>query len=234
MWGRELRLGAMEVAGRSVPRAATRSAALPDWLSRPAPVEARPPRPLAPSAIGEDDLGQPPAGPAMRAAAERGRLLHQLFERLPTVAPERRRNLADRWLERSAGVEDPGLRAAMVDDACGIIEHRDFAELFDVDALAEVPLAAVVGDGMVVAGTVDRLLVRDDRVLVADFKTGRRVPADVAAIPPAHLRQMAAYRDALRTIFRGRPVEAVLIYTAGPVLHRLSDELLDEHPPAGG
>ena len=234
MWGRELRLGAGEGGGRPAPRAPARAAALPDWLSRPAPVEARPPRPLAPSAIGEDDLAQPPPGPALRAAAERGRLLHQLFERLPAVAPERRRSLADRWLERSAGIEDPALRAAMVEDACRIIEHRDYAELFDADALAEVPLAAVVGDGMVVAGTVDRLLVLDDRVLVADFKTGRRVPADAAAIPPAHLRQMAAYREALRAIFRDRPVEAVLIYTAGPVLHPLPDDLLDEHAPAGG
>ena len=234
LWGRELRFGAVEIGGRPAQRAPEQAAALPDWLRRPAPAEARPPRPLAPSAIGEDDLAQPPAGPAMRAAAERGRLLHQLFERLPAVATERRRSLAHNWLERSAGVADPAQRAALVEDACRIIEHRDFALLFDSDALAEVPLAAVVGDGVVVAGTVDRLLVRDERVLVADFKTGRRVPADAGSIPPAHLRQMAAYRAALRTIFPDRPVEAALIYTAGPTLHALSDALLDLHAPAGG
>ena len=124
--------------------------------------------------------------------------------------------------------------AAMIEDACRVIEHRDFADLFGADALAEVPLAAVVGDGMVVAGTVDRLLIRDDRVLVADFKTGRRVPAGNDTIPPSHLRQMAAYRAALRIIFRDRPIEAALIYTAGPVLFPLSDALLDDHAPAGG
>jgi ATP-dependent helicase/nuclease subunit A len=209
------------------------AAATPDWLHRPAPAEARPPRPLAPSAIAEDETPNPPPGPELRRAAERGRLLHQLFERVPGVAPEQRRALADRWLERSAGVADAALRRSLVEDACRNIEHADFAELFGSAALAEVPLAAVIGDGIVVAGTVDRLLVTDDKVLVADFKTGRRVPAGHAEIPPAHLRQMAAYRAALRTIFRDRPVEAALIYTAGPVLHALSDDLLDAHAPTG-
>ena len=35
--------------------------------------------------IGEDAVADPPPSPAMRAAAERGRLLHALFERLPAL-----------------------------------------------------------------------------------------------------------------------------------------------------
>ena len=41
----------------------------PDWLREPAPAEARPPRPLAPSALGDDDVANPPPNPAMRDAA---------------------------------------------------------------------------------------------------------------------------------------------------------------------
>ncbi|MGQ4827892.1 hypothetical protein, partial [Enterococcus faecalis] len=32
---------------------------LPDWVRRPVPEEARPPRPLAPSALGADDVADP-------------------------------------------------------------------------------------------------------------------------------------------------------------------------------
>jgi ATP-dependent helicase/nuclease subunit A len=53
---------------------------------------------------------------------------------------------------------------------------------------------------------------------VVDFKTGRRVPASLAQVPPYHLRQMAAYSAALGVIFPGRRVEAALLYTAGPTL----------------
>src|SRR5690606_23550736 len=99
---------------------------------------------------------------------------------------------------------------------------------------AEAPVAAVIAGGLVVAGTVDRLLVEEGRVLVADFKTGRRAPLGFDEIPPSHLRQMAAYRAALRVIFPDRRVETALLYTAAPVLHALPDDLLDAHPPAGG
>ncbi len=229
-WGREMRFGTPESIRKTVAPAVEKSLPLPDWLARPAPEEERPPRPLAPSAPAEDEPADPPPGPDRRQAARRGRLLHRLFERLPGVAPGERAALADRWLERSAGVAEPALRRALVADACRIIDDPRFAALFGAGALAEAPLAAVVGDGIVVAGTVDRLLIGGERILVADFKTGRAAPA-LADIPVAHLRQMAAYRAALETIFPGRPVEAALLYTGGPVMHSLPGPLLDAHRP---
>ena len=84
---------------------------------------------------------------------------------------------------------------------------------------------------MVIAGIVDRLLVTDDAVTVIDYKTGRHVPESAAAVAPAYLRQMAAYRDALRVIFPGRRVAAALLYTAAPRLIVLGDALLDAHKP---
>lgn len=232
-WGAELSFGTLPAPGRAAAAAAAadRRIAAPEWLRSPAPSEERPPRPLAPSAIGEDDLPYPPPSPEQREAARRGRLLHQLFERLPAVDPADRTALADRWLARSAGVAERAIREALIADACAVIEDSRFADLFGPEALAEAPIAAVIEGGHVVAGTVDRLLVEDSRVLLADFKTGRRVPASVADIPAAHLRQMAAYRAALRVIFPDRRVETVLLYTAAPVLHPLPDELLDSHLP---
>ncbi|HYN46158.1 MAG TPA: PD-(D/E)XK nuclease family protein, partial [Allosphingosinicella sp.] len=234
LWGRELRFGALEGDGKSVQKVTERDELLPNWLRRPAPAEERPPRPLAPSSIGADDVADPPPGTAQRAATRRGKLLHQLFERLPAVPAEARRGVALRWLEHSAGVGDSAERADLADAACGIISDPLFAALFGPAALAEAPIAAVIAGGTVVSGTVDRLLVEEDRVLVADFKTGRNAPADQAGIPAAHLRQMAAYRDALRIIFPDRPVEAALLYTAAPVLHALTDGVLDAHAPGGG
>jgi ATP-dependent helicase/nuclease subunit A len=197
----------------------------PAWLRAPAPRETKPPRPLAPSSLGTDDVADPPPSAGMLAAAERGRLLHALFERLPPIPPADRTARALRWLERSAGVADAEVRSALVRDACAIIDDPAHAALFAPDALAEAPIAAVVA-GEVVAGTVDRLLVTDDRVRVIDFKTGRRVPADAASAPEHHVRQMAAYVAALEAIFPGRAVTATLLYTAGPKLIDLPDVLL--------
>ncbi len=189
---------------------------LPQWLGEHAPLEARPPRPLAPSGGVEDRTAYPPPKPGEIDAARRGTLLHLLFERLPGVAPEQRLAAADRWLERSAGVDDVALRASYAATVCDILLSPSFSQLFGPESLAEAPIAAALYDGQVVAGTVDRLLVGPERVQVIDFKTGMSVPASEADVPPAHRAQMNAYVEALRVIFPGRRVDAALLYTAGP------------------
>ena len=112
---------------------------------------------------------------------------------------------------------DPELRSAIVDEVCSILYDSRFSSLFGEGSLAEAPLAASLPDGRVIAGTVDRLLVEEKRVLVIDFKTGR-VPPSESEIPSAHRVQMEAYVEALRVIFPGREILAALLYTAGPKL----------------
>jgi ATP-dependent helicase/nuclease subunit A len=166
----------------------------------------------------------------MRAAARRGIRLHALFERLPAVAPERRAAAADAWLEQSEGVADANERMALVDDALTVIEDPSFAPIFGPDALAETPLAGVVGEH-VVSGTMDRLLISADEVLVVDFKTGRRVPACAEALSEHHIAQMAAYVAALQGIFPDKAVRAALLYTSGPKLIALPQAMLEAHKP---
>nr|NUR38078.1 double-strand break repair helicase AddA [Sphingomonas sp.] len=195
-------------------------AIVPEWAKREAPPEARPPRPLAPSAIAVDDEAAPPPSEAQRAAALRGTWIHQLLERLPSIDADARPAAAGRWLERSAGVSDSALRDELVGQVCGILSDPCFASLFGPGSLGEAPLAATLPDGRVIAGTVDRLRVEEARVSVIDFKTGK-VPATDADIPNAHRAQMTAYAEALQVIFPGRQISAALLYTAGPKLIEL-------------
>ena len=225
------RWGQAELLTKAAARGEARDRTLPAWLRRPAPAESRPPRPLAPSALGEEEFADPPPLPALRAAAERGRLLHRLFERLPDVPPDERRARAEAWLEHGAGVADPALRGALVDQAGALVGDPAHAALFGPDALAEAPIAAVVAPGLVVSGTVDRLLVEERRILIADFKTARKAPQSLAEIPAAHLRQMSAYAAALAVIFPDRGIEAKLLYTAGPTMFDLPPDLLARHAP---
>jgi ATP-dependent helicase/nuclease subunit A len=190
--------------------------ALPDWLQAMAPAESRPPRPLAPSGPDQDDLPYPPPRPGEVDAARRGTLLHLLFERLPGVAPAQRMAAAETWLEVSGGVGDGDLRTSFATTVCNIVQDPEFTDVFGAGSFAEAPIAAVLADGRVIAGTVDRLLVEAERVRVIDFKTGAFVPATVDEVPAAHRSQMAAYAEALRVIFPGRAVEAALLYTSGP------------------
>jgi ATP-dependent helicase/nuclease subunit A len=233
LWGARRRWQGREVLpsrpAASAPVTEAAAYAEPAWLRQPAPEEARPPRPLAPSAPVEDDVPYPPPTPAMRSASERGRWLHALFERLPDVPPDQRRARADRWLKQQ-GAAEPSLRHDVIAQALRVIEDSEFATLFAPGALAEAPVAAVVGD-VVVAGTVDRLCVSPDLVQVVDFKTGRIAPLTAEEAPLAHVRQMAAYAAALQVIFPGRRIEAGLLYTSAPRLITLPADLLAAHKP---
>jgi len=194
---------------------------VPDWARSSAPPEARPPRPLAPSALAEDREAAPPPRQAQRAAAERGTLVHALLERLPAVASATRVDAALQWLEKSAGVSDVSLREEIADCVCGILSDERFAPLFGPNSLAEAPIAATLPDGRVIAGTVDRLLVERERVLVIDYKTGR-APERQEDIPASHRLQMQAYSQALSVIFPDRRIEAALLYTAAARLFELA------------
>ena len=222
-WGRVLRYRGAVPQGAVRPKPAPPDLpgpAVPDWATTAAPAEARPPRPLAPSAIAEDREAAPPPTAAQRDAARRGTLIHQLLERLADVASADRHATALRWLERSAGAADAAARQEIADTVCEVLSHPAYAALFGPGSLAEAPLAATLADGTVVAGSVDRLLVEPARVSVIDFKTGR-VPESQAAIPVSHQAQMRAYCEALRVIFPGRQVRAALLYTGEPRLFDL-------------
>ncbi len=200
----------MSSADRKVP---VDTPSLPVWAGEPAPPEARPPRPLAPSAP-DDDSGLPPPGPQLEKAARRGKLIHALFQKLPTLPPGERRGAALRWLASRA----EGLDAAqLADEVLTVLNDPAHAALFAKEALPEAPISAIVGE-RVISGTIDVLLVEADRVRLVDYKTDRQVPDGEADVPDRHQRQMRTYVAALDRIFPGRTIEAGLLYTAGPKL----------------
>ncbi|WP_200943047.1 double-strand break repair helicase AddA [Altererythrobacter sp. Root672] len=232
IWGELRELGERAlVVGKPLRAKLAIPPALPAWAVQPVGPEPRPPRPLAPSSVGEDQGADPPLpGGVLAAAAQRGVLIHRLLERLPDVWPDQREARALAWLARNAATLTEDDRQDIVSRALAVLTEPQWAELFSPAALAEVPLAAVVG-GQVIAGTADRLLVEPGRVLVADFKTARRPPRSIEEVPHSTLRQMAAYAAALAAIYPGRRIEAAVLYTQTPQLIPIPAELIEAHRP---
>ena len=199
----------------------------PDWRPAPPPAEPARPVPVAPSRPAEAVFGPVPDAESPLAgrggdAMQRGSLVHQLLQHVPNLPPA----------DQAQAVRDHCARAGIdvADEVLAILTHPDLAPLFGPAGRAEQPLTGVV-DGVVVSGLVDRLVVLPDAVVVADYKTNRAAPLDVAATPPIYLRQMAAYRAILRRIFPDRPVRCVLVWTRAARVMPLPDTVLDSHAP---
>ncbi len=234
VWAGAKRLGepADKIPGLAPGARQTGLGLLPAWATAPAGAEPAPPRPLAPSSLGEaHEVAEPPSAPMQPGAvdaARRGVLIHRLLERLPELAPEARADAAARWLARQAQDLPEAARTEMADAAVRVLSDPLCADLFTPDTLAEVSLSATVGP-RVVTGTIDRLHLGDGSgpIRIVDFKTARRPPESFDQIPSAYLRQMAAYACALEVIHPGREVEALLLYTHAPRIFAIPADVLE-------
>ena len=138
-----------------------------------------------------------------------GSLVHALIENLALVAPAQRTAAATRY----AGLHTPELLETAFREAVDVLQDPAFAALFGPDALAEVPLSALV-NGKRFHGDIDRLLIRDNKITLVDFKTNRVVPNSDAACPTGLLAQMGAYAAMLSEIYPEHEIETAILWTA--------------------
>jgi len=216
---------------RADDRAAPAITALPPWALSPPPDEQTPPQPLTPS---RPEIEAPAAlGPfdgTLDNRFQRGLLVHKLLESLPGLPADQRPAAARRWLARPAHNLDPQTQADIAVETLKVLDNARFGALFDPQSLAEVSLSGVV-EGRVVSARLDRLRVTRDDVLVIDYKTNRPAPTAVERVPAPYIAQMALYQSLLRKIYPGRRVRCLLLWTDGPHVMELSDEMLHDVPP---
>ncbi|MEI9989271.1 MAG: double-strand break repair helicase AddA [Rhizomicrobium sp.] len=198
------------------------------WLSTPAPRDVPAPRLVRPfDAAGMDEPAT--LSPlADNKQFRRGLLVHALLAHLPEVAKVERPALALRFLRLRNVPDDEAETLAR--ETLRVLDDPAFAAAFAEGSRAEVAIVAdlpELGEAARVNGRIDRLALTDDSVLIVDFKTNRPPPTREDDVAPLYLTQMALYRAAAAKIFPGRRIVCGLVWTEGPTLMALSNELLD-------
>jgi ATP-dependent helicase/nuclease subunit A len=96
-------------------------------------------------------------------------------------------------------------REPLARDVTAMLDVPDFAAIFGSESRAEVPVVATRrgpdGRTEVVSGQIDRLVVLEDEVWVVDFKSNRPAPMQVLHVSQQYVRQLAAYRSALASLY---------------------------------
>ena len=212
------------------PAATPAASPVPAWAGEAASADPLS-RYASPSDLGEGVRAPSPSPLAAVGGLgrfRRGDLIHRLLQLLPDLSPGEWAAGAETLLTRERGLTD-AQRAEMAAAALSVLRDDRFAEVFGPGSRAEVAIAgsaAALPPGLKISGRIDRLVVLPGRVLVADFKTSRPSPARIEDADPAYLRQMAIYAAVLADVFPDRRVEAALVWTDGPKLMPIPENLL--------
>jgi ATP-dependent helicase/nuclease subunit A len=106
-----------------------------------------------------------------------------------------------------------------------VLRNPTLSHLFAPSTLAEVELAAQIGDQTLV-GTIDRLVIGAESVLAVDYKSNAVIPDDPGNVPEGLLRQMGAYEAALRRIYPNHRIETAILWTTTATLMPLPHDMV--------
>lgn len=181
---------------------------VPDWLFKNPDIV---PQKLPPVRVRRD------VGSSLAVA--RGRTIHNILEDLPGMAPDAGLNFARRVLKKH------GLDERLAEKIFDLIAHPDHSDFFGADSQAEVSIGSISQNGQRTTERLDRLVVRDNDILVLDYKTDWNVPDRLAADHP-HVLQLAGYARTLGQAYDGKPVRAAILWTSLPRLDWIADDTL--------
>jgi ATP-dependent helicase/nuclease subunit A len=223
--------GAGEIAETS--GAASQSEPLPAWIDAPPRTEEPSPALLRPSSLTRAaEAIIPPLSAGAVSDRSRGVHIHRLLEMLPLLAPSERKAAALRYLAMPAHGLDNAGKENILDSALAVLDNEDFRDVFAPESLAEVAIAAKVrlpnGSEVPVTGRIDRLMVRENDVLIIDYKSNRPPPRTLDNIDPVYLWQLALYRLTLTSLYPAKIIRAAILWTEALKLMEIPASALEE------
>ena len=161
--------------------------------------------------------------PYLQEAIQRGKILHRLLELLPPLPEDKRDNAIDNFLHRQN--LDSHKIANYKQEISKVLNYPEAKEIFAPHGLSE---ATIMGKpsalgGITVSGQIDRLVINEDKILIADYKTDRTM-TETSILSSAYILQLALYKTALQDIYPDRPIKCFLIGTAKPCIRSISEE----------
>jgi len=195
------------------------AAPLPAWLPLPPAKEKDIRHFVQPSLLGRtNDAALSPLQNSDGYRFERGILTHRLFQFLPQITPLHREKAATLFLKKSGSALPVSVRDEIAKEVLTVLNDPVFAPVFGPDSLAEVSVTGEIGEGRILSGQIDRLVVKKDRILIVDFKSNRPSPANESEIPQSYRDQLRAYKSAISKIYQNLPVECALLWTDKAIL----------------
>ncbi|MBR5154666.1 MAG: double-strand break repair helicase AddA [Alphaproteobacteria bacterium] len=140
----------------------------------------------------------------------RGTAIHRLLQYISTVSEDERFEASMCFLEKE-------LNDFSIDERHNITEEvimlcNKYEDLFSTSSMSEVPIIGEI-DGKIISSKVDRLVIKDDVVMIVDYKTNRPAAKKIEDVPQLYIKQVGTYKRLLENIYPNKIVETYLLWT---------------------
>lgn len=146
-------------------------------------------------------------------ASLRGKIIHNLLQFLPEIIAENRKIQAQKYIEKHGDILNSAQKTQILADVCAVMESENTKFLFSHNAKAEVPIIGKI-NGKTISGRIDRLIIKDDEIIVVDYKTTINIPNNISQINKSSLRQLDIYQQIIANIYPNKKVKACIVWTS--------------------
>lgn len=204
---------------------------VPEWVTKPIDKKQINERRIAPSILIDENYEPPAISPVSGnkiARFLRGTLIHELLETLPQIEKSRQLEQAQKRLSRENQIDDE-LKNDIINEAIKIINDTQFGDLFSQDSRAEVAImgkSKLLPNDMIINGMIDRMIIKNDEILILDYKTNRPPPKNINDVVPQYINQMACYWALLHETYPSHKIKCALLWTDVPDLMEIPEDLM--------
>lgn len=153
--------------------------------------------------------------PSASGAKTRGVVIHRMLQELTCGVG--RAKTEQTVMSEFASLVSPRLLAAYWKESCALVDDPALRALFDASLYDEAHNELAIlyrHDDRQIYGVIDRLVKRDDEIVVVDYKTHAYATADNCEQLSANfIEQLGLYTAGVRKLWQGLRVKTLLVFT---------------------
>lgn len=148
----------------------------------------------------------------------KGKAIHKLLEILPSVKVAERDDVLDYYAYNLLPNFSEKNKRQIKNNVLNILEK--FPDLFSENSQAEVSVVGRVGEH-IVSGQIDRLVIRERKIIIVDYKNTSRSFRSSKEIPQSYKEQLKLYKSLIQKIYPNKNIECYILLTSHCSLLRI-------------
>jgi len=143
----------------------------------------------------------------------KGQAVHKLLEILPNSEGQDREKIANYYLENSFNELNKTEKEKIKNNVLNILNNEPFKYFFTETSKAEVPIVGEI-DGNIISGTIDRLVIEENKIIIIDYKNTEKLPKAENDIPINYREQLKLYKQIIEKIYPDKTIECYILWTS--------------------